>query len=585
MSGRSNQPKRSISLKNINNKLDKLGFDGLLLAQNLLGTYKGEKMKRQGIVEETTDFDEKLTVEIDCFLCPISLEVMENPVVTIYGHSYHGANIENWLDSHTSDPNTGQPLTKAQLFPNFNLRSAIETWKKLDTQWEKHVAVYKTMQAEKKLQHMKISDLEAEKTEYEEKIKELTEESDKLKQKCIVANKRFHAIHRKKTEGPKGHSALFLQHLEGCFPKEFIKIKTALDEENLKQLLEVIATLEEMLVLSKGESKEFCILYAMLGYVYENLGRLTINADYYQKAHLQYKKIESLSIPEDFLAELYTRQGWTLYRIQMHAENISREQRIAHLNEATSLYDAALKINQTLCHTLANKGSAFKALYAITKEKKYEQLALDTFTLLIETEKSDVAYLERGKIHSSRENYEQAFAEFEKAISINPTAYNHKEVANSYKWHALKCAQEKSQKRVCFEKAVEHYKVSLAQYSQDENVYCDLGFCLTNLGPPFWEEAMQYYKEGLLIEPTHELILSNIEKLKGRMQSQKKGYIGGSAMSQHHHVQYTQSSSSSSSSSNPQSFHNRGGSFRGRGQSKYHQEPGNYSNHRGPGRW
>ena len=129
-------------------------------------------MKQQGIVEETTDLDERLTVEIDCFLCTISLEVMEDPVVTIYGHSYHRANIEGWLDSHTSDPNTNQPLTKAQLFPNFNLKSAIEAWKKLDSQWEKHAAVYKIMQAEKKLQHMKISDLEVEKAEYEEKIKQ-----------------------------------------------------------------------------------------------------------------------------------------------------------------------------------------------------------------------------------------------------------------------------------------------------------------------------------------------------------------------------------------------------------------------------
>lgn len=542
-------------------------------------------MKQRGIVEETTDFDERLTVDIDCFLCPISLEVMKKPVVTIYGHSYDRANIEKWLDSHTSDPQTNQPLTKAQLFPNFNLRSAIKTWKKLDSQWEKHVAVYKKMQEEKELQHMKISDLEAEKTEYEEKTKELAAENDKLKGKCIVANKRFHSIHRKKTEGPKIHAAIFLQYLENLFPQQFLKVKTALDEEDLEQFTDVITVLEKMLLELEEGSEKYCILCATLGYVYENLGRLTINADYYQQALSHYKKAALVPITTDFVAELYARQGWALYRIQMYVENISKEQKISLLKEAVSLYDEALHINKALCHVIANKGSALKVLHTVTKEEKYEKLAFDTFSLLLDTEKSDVAYIERGKIHFNRKNYDEAFAELEKGVSIHPIAFNHNEVANCYKIYALKVVEEKSQKRAYFKKAIEHYKASLVQYSQDEQVYCNLGFCLTNLGPSFWEEAMQDYKEGLRIDPTNELILSNIEKLKGRMQSQKQSHMSGATIPQHHHAQYTPFSSSSSSSSNPHSFHHRGGSFRGRGQAKYPQEPGNYSNRRGQGKW
>jgi hypothetical protein len=59
------------------------------------------------------------------FLCPITHEVMFDPVVTSSGHSYERGAIALWLRESNIDPKTGVRLTSKLLFPNHVLRSAI----------------------------------------------------------------------------------------------------------------------------------------------------------------------------------------------------------------------------------------------------------------------------------------------------------------------------------------------------------------------------------------------------------------------------------------------------------------------------
>ncbi|UJR09200.1 hypothetical protein I4U23_013448 [Adineta vaga] len=60
------------------------------------------------------------------FLCPITREIMENPVVLVEdGHSYELHAIEQWLSDHNSSPMTNQILTDRRYIHNFNLKSAI----------------------------------------------------------------------------------------------------------------------------------------------------------------------------------------------------------------------------------------------------------------------------------------------------------------------------------------------------------------------------------------------------------------------------------------------------------------------------
>tara|TARA_Y100000389_G_scaffold785_1_gene825 strand:+ start:2299 stop:2979 length:681 start_codon:yes stop_codon:yes gene_type:complete len=62
------------------------------------------------------------------FLCPISLALMQDPVVAADGHSYERCYITRWLASKTVSPKNNTPLASAEVFSNYNLRTAIAQW-------------------------------------------------------------------------------------------------------------------------------------------------------------------------------------------------------------------------------------------------------------------------------------------------------------------------------------------------------------------------------------------------------------------------------------------------------------------------
>ena len=64
------------------------------------------------------------------YRCPISMEVMEDPVVASDGHSYERAYIARWFSAgHRTSPKTNIRLLHTNLLPNHTLRGAIEQWK------------------------------------------------------------------------------------------------------------------------------------------------------------------------------------------------------------------------------------------------------------------------------------------------------------------------------------------------------------------------------------------------------------------------------------------------------------------------
>ncbi|CAL9205606.1 unnamed protein product [Musa hybrid cultivar] len=65
------------------------------------------------------------------FTCPISLQIMKDPVTTITGITYDRESIERWLlvDDHPMCPVTKQPLPRdSDLTPNHTLRRLIQAW-------------------------------------------------------------------------------------------------------------------------------------------------------------------------------------------------------------------------------------------------------------------------------------------------------------------------------------------------------------------------------------------------------------------------------------------------------------------------
>ncbi|KAM7275727.1 hypothetical protein ACFE04_017593 [Oxalis oulophora] len=67
------------------------------------------------------------------FRCPISIEVMKDPVTISTGITYERRHIERWLFDYKkkSCPTTMQPLVNFDLTPNLTLKSLILTWEKM----------------------------------------------------------------------------------------------------------------------------------------------------------------------------------------------------------------------------------------------------------------------------------------------------------------------------------------------------------------------------------------------------------------------------------------------------------------------
>uniref|UniRef100_A0A7N0V5W8 RING-type E3 ubiquitin transferase n=1 Tax=Kalanchoe fedtschenkoi TaxID=63787 RepID=A0A7N0V5W8_KALFE len=63
------------------------------------------------------------------FLCPISSEIMMDPVIVATGQTYERESILKWLDSNNETcPKTGQPLSDTNLTPNSALKTQIMEW-------------------------------------------------------------------------------------------------------------------------------------------------------------------------------------------------------------------------------------------------------------------------------------------------------------------------------------------------------------------------------------------------------------------------------------------------------------------------
>ena len=63
------------------------------------------------------------------YMCPITKQIMEDPVIDPEGNSYEKYAIKFWLTKNSTSPITRNPLTVDQLVPNRALQDAIQEWK------------------------------------------------------------------------------------------------------------------------------------------------------------------------------------------------------------------------------------------------------------------------------------------------------------------------------------------------------------------------------------------------------------------------------------------------------------------------
>ena len=110
-------------------------------------TYFGDKRKRDEIEDVTSDIRvmdiEEEREPPEEFVCPITQDVMDNPVITPYGHNFEKVAISHWVEERGNCPLTRQGLDIEQLDENRVLKSLITQWcakhhPSLDKPKEKH---------------------------------------------------------------------------------------------------------------------------------------------------------------------------------------------------------------------------------------------------------------------------------------------------------------------------------------------------------------------------------------------------------------------------------------------------------------
>jgi hypothetical protein len=99
--------------------------DTLRLRAKLDATTHDLEASRSKVAELTDDFARIP----DEYRCPITREIMDDPVICSDGHTYEREAIERWLRNHRNSPKTNAPLPTRTVLPNHNLRAIIESFK------------------------------------------------------------------------------------------------------------------------------------------------------------------------------------------------------------------------------------------------------------------------------------------------------------------------------------------------------------------------------------------------------------------------------------------------------------------------
>uniref|UniRef100_A0A7N0UH97 RING-type E3 ubiquitin transferase n=1 Tax=Kalanchoe fedtschenkoi TaxID=63787 RepID=A0A7N0UH97_KALFE len=109
------------------------GVDAVDKARDVLCAIRDLRTRRMQRSSSETDMSVRVRPESasvpDEFKCPLSTEIMKDPVVVSTGQTYDRASIQNWLKAgHRTCPRTQQVLSHAFLTPNLMVRDLIEKW-------------------------------------------------------------------------------------------------------------------------------------------------------------------------------------------------------------------------------------------------------------------------------------------------------------------------------------------------------------------------------------------------------------------------------------------------------------------------
>ena len=86
-------------------------------------------LSKNGTIFHSNEPAFEISKELQAFNCPITQDIMNDPVTCMDGHTYEKEAIQRWFAKHDTSPLTGAKLPSKHLIPNFALKSAINELK------------------------------------------------------------------------------------------------------------------------------------------------------------------------------------------------------------------------------------------------------------------------------------------------------------------------------------------------------------------------------------------------------------------------------------------------------------------------
>ncbi|XWS74786.1 hypothetical protein CRYUN_Cryun01aG0027200 [Craigia yunnanensis] len=122
-------------VSNINNLISLVSYSKSMIFSSEESEKTNEDIKQQPYASINRNLDQSSSSQSmssnipDEFRCPISLDLMKDPVIVASGHTYDRNSIAQWIKAgHHTCPKSGQRLIHMALIPNYALKSLLHQW-------------------------------------------------------------------------------------------------------------------------------------------------------------------------------------------------------------------------------------------------------------------------------------------------------------------------------------------------------------------------------------------------------------------------------------------------------------------------
>ena len=116
------QMQRKIVKRSFSERLMANAAERALLLKKLR-FFKKNHLSQVALEAENNKLKKTIAKIAECLICPISRELVIDPILAEDGHSYERDLIETWLQTHNKSPMTNKRMATKVLYPNHTLKS------------------------------------------------------------------------------------------------------------------------------------------------------------------------------------------------------------------------------------------------------------------------------------------------------------------------------------------------------------------------------------------------------------------------------------------------------------------------------